>query len=245
MAYIFILKQRLKVLRYSIIIPLGQMEKKSFRFSSLIFHFVYICMGLIAVLFLSVGWAALFYVYGKYCAVYLPPLDLSIIRGIPLHINQLLCTYLRVVSINCRKLWTNLVLVGVSCPFSSLVKIYRPRLDSIGYICRLLYQQTHIYLYRRCCVQPQQLSDCFCCVYAEEIHTHTNIKRKEYIKLPFFSFLLLLWAVYSISSCVYNGREIHLLLSQEKQRESKKKVLFPFVFLLDSPQIYICWGAEK
>jgi hypothetical protein len=62
------------------------MEKKSFRF--LLLYFIScICMGLIAVLFLSVGWAALFYVYGKYCAVYLPPLDLSIIRGIPLHIN--------------------------------------------------------------------------------------------------------------------------------------------------------------
>lgn len=244
MAYISILKQRLKVLRYSIIIPLGQMEKKSFRF--LLLYFIScICMGLIAVLFLSVGWAALFYVYGKYCAVYLPPLDLSIIRGIPLHINQLLCTYLRVVSINCRKLWTNLVLVGVSCPFSSLVKIYRPRLDSIGYICRLLYQQTHIYLYRRCCVQPQQLSAASA-VCMQKKYTHTQIsKGKNISSCPFFSFLLLLWAVYSISSCVYNGREIHLLLSQEKQRESKKKVLFPFVFLLDSPQIYICWGAEK
>lgn len=144
------------------------------------------------------------------------------------------------------KLWTNLVLVGVSCPFSSLVKIYRPRLDSIGYICRLLYQQTHIYLYRRCCVQPQQLSDCFCCVYAEEIHTHTNIKRKEYIKsCPFFLFTSS-WAVYSISSCVYTMGERSICSCPKKNRERvKKSFLFPFVFLLDSPQIYICWWAEK
>ncbi len=151
-------------------------------------------------------------------------------------------TYLKSgTSINCGRIQSS----SESCPFSSLVKIYRRLYTAVS-------TDTHI-------LDTEALSCCWmllaagcCCVYAEEIHTaHTQIaKGKNIYQVPppfFFLSFLGCWDIYSISSCVYNRRDPSAALVPRKIERDKKKVFFfPFCFpMLDSPQIYICWGAEK